>query len=94
MNAIKGPQRITIIDDGTLDFVVSFVCPDCGETVVWRFEQEYREHQMHWWGTFSDWITAEWENADGSECECGEPANPNTDVYSSLSDDELDELGV
>ena len=36
-------QFITLRDDGTLDTVVECTCPLCGEDIVYRFSQEYRD---------------------------------------------------
>lgn len=69
----KGPRDITLQDDGTLDTVVSFTCPDCGRSVEWRYSQEMRpvdEHGDLDWETMKELVCDDWHASDGGECDC------------------------
>jgi len=69
----KGPQDITLHDDGTMDTVVSFTCPDCCTTVEWRYSTEARpvtdDGELDW-PTLCEMVRDDWHASDGSECEC------------------------
>lgn len=69
----EGPQNISLQDDGTLDTVISFTCPDCGQTVTWRYSQEMRpvgEHGDLDWPMMEEIVLDDWLASDGGECGC------------------------
>lgn len=65
---INGPIDARIDDDGTLDFCVSYTCPDCMKRVNLRYDNEMRkiadDMGLH------PFITDEWLAMDGQECDC------------------------
>ena len=68
-----GPFDITLHDDGTMDTVVSFTCPDCGCTVTWRYSPEQRPMDEKGdldWKTMKEIVAEDWRASDGSECQC------------------------
>ena len=57
-----GPQNITLVDDGTLDRVVEFDCPCCGEHVCYRYDAEFVACYSP---GIQDLVVSDWE---GEEC--------------------------
>jgi hypothetical protein len=68
---VHGPKRVQIEDDGTLDFVMSYTCPDCGSRVFLRYDGGMRDYVEDL--GLEAFAMAEWESLDGSECDCHIP---------------------
>lgn len=65
------PQNITLEDDGTMDTVMSFVCPDCGESVEWRYCEGPRDEDgVLNMDLMEQIVIDDWLASDGCECNC------------------------
>ena len=70
---IAGPQNVRLIDDGTLDTVICWTCPDCGERVELRYDSDIRDYIGNTQLRLDEFAKEEWEALDGFECKCGLP---------------------